>query len=80
EALETSRKVIRTEGIPTGISSGAAIAAALRVAAREENRGKMIVTIIPSYTERYLSTILAEQEREMASKLVTSDIDERYLN
>jgi cysteine synthase len=79
EAIAMSRRVIREEGIPVGISSGAAIVTALRVASREENRGKMIVTIIPSYTERYLSTALAEQERDIASKLPTSDIDEKYL-
>jgi cysteine synthase A len=59
-AFETARKVARLEGIPVGISSGAAIAAALEVSARPDMEGKMIVTIIPSFAERYLSTALFE--------------------
>ena len=59
-AFETARKVARLEGIPVGISSGAAIAAALEVGTRPEMAGKMIVTIIPSFAERYLSTALFE--------------------
>jgi cysteine synthase len=59
-AFEIARKVARYEGIPVGISSGAAVAAALEVGARSENAGKIIVTIIPSFAERYLSTPLFE--------------------
>lgn len=59
-AFETARKVARMEGIPVGISSGAAIAGALEVGARPEMAGKMIVAIIPSFAERYLSTALFE--------------------
>jgi len=59
-AFETARKVAKLEGIPVGISSGAAIAAALEVGARPDMAGKMIVTIIPSFAERYLSTALFE--------------------
>jgi cysteine synthase len=59
-AFETARKVARTEGIPVGISSGAAISAALEVGSRSEMAGKTIVVIIPSFAERYLSTALFE--------------------
>ena len=59
-ALETARKVARQEGIPVGISSGAAIAAAFEVGARKEFAGKTIVTIVPDFAERYLSTALFE--------------------
>jgi cysteine synthase A len=60
DAINTAREVAHLEGIPVGISSGAALIAALRVAARPENRGKRIVVIIPSFAERYLSTALFE--------------------
>jgi cysteine synthase A len=59
-AFETARAAARLEGIPGGISSGAAIAAALEAGARPEMAGQMIVTIIPSFAERYLSTPLFE--------------------
>jgi cysteine synthase A len=80
ESLKVAREVIKTEGIPVGISSGAAIAAALRVAAKPENKGKLIVAIVPSSSERYLSTLLAEQERKAATELVVSSVDESYLS
>ena len=57
-AFETSRRAAREEGIPGGISSGAAIAAALEVSQRPDMAGKTIVVIIPSFAERYLSTAL----------------------
>jgi cysteine synthase A len=59
-AFDTARLVARLEGIPVGISSGAAVAAALDVGRRPENDGKNIVIIIPSFAERYLSTALFE--------------------
>jgi len=58
DALATARRVGREEGIPSGISSGAAVWAALRVGARPENAGKLIVVVIPDLGERYLSTPL----------------------
>jgi cysteine synthase A len=59
-AIDTAREVARIEGVPVGISSGAAVAAALQVAARPSSEGKNIVIIIPSFAERYLSTALFE--------------------
>lgn len=59
-AFATARKVALTDGIPAGISSGATIAAALEVGARPENKGKKIVTVVASCSERYLSTALFE--------------------
>ncbi len=57
-AFDVARKVARLEGIPVGISSGAAVAGALEIGARDEMGGKRIVVIIPSFAERYLSTDL----------------------
>jgi cysteine synthase A len=58
EAFSTARRLARMEGIPAGISSGAALAATLKLASRPESAGKLIVTIIPSFAERYITTPL----------------------
>lgn len=60
EAFATAREVARTEGVPVGISSGAALMAAIKVGQRDDMAGKTIVVIIPSFAERYLSTALFE--------------------
>lgn len=60
DAFAMAREVARTEGVPVGISSGAALTAAIKVGQRDEFAGKNIVVIIPSFAERYLSTALFE--------------------
>jgi cysteine synthase A len=60
DSFDMARRVARTDGVPVGISSGAALTAAFHIASRDDYAGKMIVTIIPSFAERYLSTALFE--------------------
>jgi cysteine synthase A len=58
DSLATARRCARVEGLPIGISSGAMLHAAIALAKAPENKGKLIVGIVPSFAERYLSTSL----------------------
>ncbi|MGC9450733.1 MAG: cysteine synthase A [Oceanipulchritudo sp.] len=74
DAFETARAVSLSDGLAVGISSGATIWAALQVAKRRENKGKMIVVVAASPSERYLSTPLAEAAREQMANLETTPV------
>jgi cysteine synthase A len=79
ESLQTALRMVKEEGIFIGISGGAGVAQALKVAARPENAGKMIVVVVPDFGERYISTMLLEAFRTEAAKLPTVDADvERF--
>eukprot|EP01007_Sphenomonas_quadrangularis_P001543 NODE_2531_length_587_cov_69.795539_g2159_i0.p2 GENE.NODE_2531_length_587_cov_69.795539_g2159_i0~~NODE_2531_length_587_cov_69.795539_g2159_i0.p2 ORF type:complete len:136 (+),score=55.15 NODE_2531_length_587_cov_69.795539_g2159_i0:23-409(+) len=76
DAMSMSRRLAKTEGLFVGISSGAVVTAALRVAFRPENIGKTVVCIIPSAGERYLSTVMFDQIRNEVLNIPTCELPE----
>lgn len=76
KAVSMAQRLAREEGLFVGISSGAAVAAAVQIAQRQDMAGRLIVAVLPSFGERYLSTVLFNRLREESSVM---DINARVL-